>query len=595
MSNLPFVNTHTHIFTEKNIPPLIAKSFVPWPFYYLLHIGLVFRLFKAYKRVKERLKPFWKFQKWVISTIRTTPMVRFIDYIVSLFLTLNVLVFIIDWSGVAESVVWYQDLLNTLKGSFARYVLFFEIPQVHKFVLVGVLLFLYPKIAGLLWSLARKLVAQLKYVPSEETIGFIQRYLTIAEFAKYKSQKGIYDRLIKMYDPGSKVVVLPMDMTYMKAGSPTQSYIAQLDEISQIKAKKQTNHEYLLPFVFVDPRRIETERKKGPKKGTKPFFKWDTVEKTLNGKPQQWMVLKDCVLKDCLEGDSEAGQLNGYFKGIKIYPALGYYPFNEDLLPLWMYCKQRGVPITTHCIEGTIFYRGHMKKKWMHHPIFKDANGEKLKTRVKSNYGLQLNFTHPLNYLVLLEEYYLLEQLGQCGGRVQSLFGYTEGATALRQNLEGLKINLAHYGGTKEWVRYLSADRKDISAELTENPDWGIELFHKQNPLPGSPATLYSKPAWIWDNNFEWFSIISSMMLQYSGIYADISYVLHSDEMKPLLFEILETNQKLAAKILFGTDFFVVRNHKSEKELYAELLTVIGQRNMDRIGKVNPDNFLRTK
>lgn len=365
MTKLPIINTHTHIFTEKNIPPFIAKKFVPWPFYYLLHVGVVFRIFKLYKKIQEKIfEPFWKFQKWVISSIRSTPIIRIFDHLISLILTLNVLLILIKWSGKVETGTWMGDAVDAIEKSFVQYLLFYNYGNIVQIIIIAALLFFYPGIAKMLWALARKLFSQLQYIPSKEALHFIQRYLTIAEFAKYKSQKDIFNRLIKMYDPGSKVVVLPMDMEYMKAGQPPQSYIDQLKEImhcfevkeveivvngeKKIIINKQVNIEYLIPFVFVDPRRIREDKRIDGK----PFFAWDIEKKIENDKTINWVVLKDCFLKDCLEGENSGGKLNGIFKGIKIYPALGYFPFDEDLLPLWAYCEQRNIPITTHCIEG---------------------------------------------------------------------------------------------------------------------------------------------------------------------------------------------------------------------------------------------------
>jgi len=599
MSNLPLINTHTHIFTEKNIAPLIAKKFLPWPFYLLLHIGIVFRIFKFYKWVKERLEPIWAFQTKVISRIRTHLITRYIDYFVPIFLTLNVIIILIDWTDITDPESWIWKLQSFIESSFLSYLVVYNIGTLYRVIIIVALVFLYPGVAKLLWSLASKILTPLKYIPSSKTLKFIQRYLTIAEFAKYKTQKKIFDRLIKMYEPGSKVVVLPMDMEYMKAWKPAQSYIDQINGLHDVIDKKQSNVEYMIPFVFVDPRRIRDKKKKIKKRDGSnkeyPFFDYDIMQKEIDGKTHNEVVLNDCFLRDCLEGKDPNGELNGYFKGIKIYPALGYYPFDEDLLPLWAYCVQHDLPITTHCIEGTIFYRGHIKKEWMQHPIFKFKGGKKLGTRVKSNQELQINFTHPLNYLVLLEEHYLAELVGGSSNKVRALFGYDKETGKISQNLEELKINLAHYGGKEEWMKYQAADRKDLSAELMENPTRGAELFRTQNPKSKKIENLYSKPAWIWDENFEWFTIISSLMLQYTNVYADISYVLHNEEVKPLLYQVLTTNKDLAGKILFGTDFFVVRNHKSEKELYAELLLFIGMESMNRIARINPNKFLKTK
>ena len=581
----PIINTHTHIFTEKNIPPLIAKKFVPWPFYYLLHIGIVFRVFKWIKWVEKKIyDPFKKIQTSTISFIKSTPLLRLLDNLLSIVIILNAIVLILRWSDIGSS--WIGNILNFLEQSIVRYLLIQNVDYYMAFGLIAALVFLYPSITKLIYSVAKGLLTPLKFIPSSASIEFLKRYMTIAEFAKYKTQKSIFDRLIKMYEPGSKMVVLPMDMEYMGAGKPRQSYLNQLQDIENSIQARQTNVEHLIPFLFVDPRRIKKQSK------SEPFFHWDITEKIIDGQAVNWVILKECTLRKCLEGQSPDGSLHGSFKGIKLYPALGYFPFDEELLPLYAYCIQHGIPITTHCVEGTIFYRGDIQKQWLRHPIFKDDKGNPLTTKVKSNFELQINFTHPLNYLVILEEFYLRQKVSHCSNKIKRLFGYVNSDQPLKNNLGDLKINLAHYGGEKEWLRYLSADRKDISAELTENPKLGIELFKKQNPKPNEDPFLWSKPSWIWQEKFEWFSIISSLMLQYKNIYADISYIVHAQSVHPLLNEILNEKPALAKKILFGSDFFVVRNHNSEKEIYSNLLSIIGKDKMNLIARTNPQNFL---
>ena len=37
------------------------------------------------------------------------------------------------------------------------------------------------------------------------------------------------------------------------------------------------------------------------------------------------------------------------FDGIKIYPALGYYPFDKDLISSYEFAQEYEIPITAHC------------------------------------------------------------------------------------------------------------------------------------------------------------------------------------------------------------------------------------------------------
>ena len=378
----------------------------------------------------------------------------------------------------------------------------------------------------------------------------------------------------------SKFVVLPMDMEFMAAGKPKQTYLDQLEEINEIFVKSLKNCDKMIPFLFVDPRRIRGNN-------GKEFFDWEIAEEEVNGVKIKKVVLKDCLVKKYLE-EEKGNKATGNFKGIKLYPALGYYPFDEDLLALYHYCVDHKIPILTHCVKGTIFWRGRIKKEWNTHPVFDRVNYP-LSTRAQNNYELQENFTHPLNYLVLLENQFLYRVLKKSSNaKLKDLFDFDESRKYVTNHLSKLAINIAHYGGVEEWEKYLNIDRSEFGFELMENPNKGLSLTTSQS----TGNVLLSKPADLYNKKVDWFSIISSMMLQYDNVYSDISYILHSSKMMPLLNDMLINNEKLAKKILYGTDFFVVRNHKSEKQLYSDLLATIGKEKMDIISCENPSNWL---
>jgi len=44
----------------------------------------------------------------------------------------------------------------------------------------------------------------------------------------------------------------------------------------------------------------------------------------------------------------------GAFKGVKIYPVMGFTPDDRRLYPIYEYCMRNEVPITTHCENGGI-------------------------------------------------------------------------------------------------------------------------------------------------------------------------------------------------------------------------------------------------
>ena len=88
------------------------------------------------------------------------------------------------------------------------------------------------------------------------------------------------------------------------------------------------------------------------------------------------------------------------------------------------------------------------------------------------------------------------------------------------------------------------------------------------------------------------YTIISSLIIQYPKIYADLSYIIHDQEIIPLLKHTLR-NESLKNKVLFGTDFYVVRNHNSEKDLLAQTMANLSSDEFDLIARDNPINYLK--
>lgn len=113
----------------------------------------------------------------------------------------------------------------------------------------------------------------------------------------------------------------------------------------------------------------------------------------------------------------------------------------------------------------------------------------------------------------------------------------------------------------------------------------GIEFLNSKN-LELSYGGLLD----IW-KNADWYTIISSLMMQYPNVYSDLSYIIHNQEIFPLLKSTIN-NPNLKERILFGTDFYVVRNHNSEKELLAITMANLSTEEFDQIARENPVSFL---
>ena len=203
----------------------------------------------------------------------------------------------------------------------------------------------------------------------------LDRYVRFINITYRKSQQGVFELLMGFYPAQTKFVVLPMDMAYMGAGKIEQSLEAQHQALAEIK---QDYPDRILPFVAVDPRRPEIQTK----------------------------------VVDLIE--------NHGFAGVKLYPPLGYYPFDDRLRPIYAYAEANRVPVLTHCSRGGVYYRGKITKDMLKHP----RTGQPL--RREKHKAFTDVYTDPDNYVYVLDEF------------------------------PNLKLCLAHFGGGKEWEAYLA-------------------------------------------------------------------------------------------------------------------------------------------
>jgi hypothetical protein len=59
----PIINCHTHIFKGENVPPYIAKTFIPWPFYKLLTVPFILWICRGWY-LNDNSPRQWKHKWW---------------------------------------------------------------------------------------------------------------------------------------------------------------------------------------------------------------------------------------------------------------------------------------------------------------------------------------------------------------------------------------------------------------------------------------------------------------------------------------------------------------------------------------------------
>ncbi|WP_422104201.1 hypothetical protein [Winogradskyella sp.] len=637
MSKKPIFNTHAHVFTGNFVPPFLTKTMLPWPIYYLIHTQFFVTLVKWYFDIKNffdydivyrAAKDTWygklyngfrnalkKFQGWLFGQYLLRIPIKIFIY----FLCAIAIFYSIDLFGELlkmDKEGWIAQKLSLIRSWLTATGFDFNLSTNQKLLFILTLLIFIKSSRRFLLFVWNAIFPVLKSALSSGALDVIERYYLLGRFATtYKTQSRIAGRAIRQLPADSGLVILPMDMRFMKAGRTfpnrrqkkiaknnytnddlaknltytesfpnwnykfklnfkfKDSYKYQIIEIDKFYQSSKTadGRKKYYPFLFIDPRRVKDD---------KDFFKWSWNGDLENPK----MVLDDCYVKTVIEDKG--------FCGFKIYPALGYHCFDEYLLPIWRYAAENNIPIMTHCIMGRIYYRGTIKSNWHYHPVFKENDGNSPKFLPESkNYDFQRNFTHPLNYLCLLEPDLLLGALKavkDAGSGALKAFRCEKGQeeNGDLEALKNLKICLAHYGGEDEWIRYMESDRNNYSQELMQRPDFGINLIRQNTTNEFS----WGKVNNIW-MDADWYSIISSMLLQYQNVYADLSYILSKASVYPLIKESVQ-NKALRKKILFGTDFYVVRNHKSDKNLFVDLKSYLGEEKFDLIAIDNPADYL---
>ena len=545
-----FINCHTHTFTGDHVPRYLGKKMLPLGIGYLLTIPLIVNFFRWYENGPKR----WRFQKWYKFWLEIkfkiklfSKKISLILFPISSLLTLDaiLILFLKIFRKICPEPIG-GDRLSSFVHFLEKWYLLPTSSQIFLRVLIVLTVFILIKSGRkIIFFLLRLLYRFLGFFPGPHTTAYFKRYLSIGMFAFHKNQISIFKDMVNEYPQDTRFVVLPMDMDYMAAGTPIRNYMLQLSELREMKLHYSKN---CLPFIFADPRRIKEDA-----------------------------TYIDLIKKCIVEED---------FRGIKIYPALGYYPFDEHLLELMLWACENEIPVLNHCISGVIYYRGDKLSEWFEHPIFRQSTGETgesepLKLYELNNRLFMNQFTHPLNYLGLLDETYLRKLIIKYdNAELNLLFGYTNANTPLLKDLSKLKICFGHFGGEDEWMKFLESDRYIYNNCFNNRPLTGIDF----NP-PGGIENIW--------NFVSWFSIIYSYMIQYPNVYADISYTLHDERIYTLLKSLLNVESGISDKILFGTDFYVVRSQKSDKQMWIDIEGNLEPEQFDLITNANPCKFLK--
>lgn len=208
------------------------------------------------------------------------------------------------------------------------------------------------------------------------------RYVKFVEISRLGGQKEILNECRRFYPSGTSFVPLAMDMSYMGCGLPKRGYWEQLMELAEVADRIPG----VYPFIMLDPRRGNLNK----------YFDYFVKER--------------------------------HFKGVKIYPSLGYFPQDKRLYSYYEYCQANNIPITAHCSPANpVHYKGPERELDEMIREYLPNIGLNNMTR-KEKCAL---FTNPKNWEKVLTDF------------------------------PKLKVNLAHWGSYVEWDRWMSNPSDD--------------------------------------------------------------------------------------------------------------------------------------
>ncbi len=324
------------------------------------------------------------------------------------------------------------------------------------------------------------------------------RYANFLRLMSCEKQEQIFDYLRQFYPRHTltRFVILSMDMAKMKAGKLGRKYTDQLDDLKHLKTKyKNDEFTEIFPFICVDPRR-------------------DGIT---------------ALVEDYVD--------NNGFCGLKLYPPLGYFPYDARLDEIYKIANKKSLPIIAHCSKsGPVYFREKKKKiiEIINKGIDSDI-GIIPKFKGKNSKELCNYFTHPSNYSKILKKY------------------------------KKLRLCLAHFGGASQWDKFLNPSTVGVCEEKKKD----------------------------FDDEESWYNIIYDLLKdpKHKNLYSDISFTLSYRDYIPLL-KILLLNQKVKNKILYGTDFYMTEIHATDRRFGIDIRSYLGEDDFKLIAVDTPMKFL---
>ncbi len=353
----------------------------------------------------------------------------------------------------------------------------------------------------------------------------ISKYISFLEVGTSREQIDIFRDALEVgqkFDTESRMIGLSLNMDHMDdTGQPPKNFNTQLRELKRIK-KYYPDH--FFPFVCVDPRARSGQMMVN---WIKKFF-----ENGLRSK--------------------DSKQVYPFFAGIKMYPALGFFPFDPRLDQLYAYAEKNGIPIMTHCTRVGSQYIG--------------ARIESLIPKKAEMLGPEAGTSDEFDQVKKeihdrIDRYYAMgwvknSDIGD-NDKACDLFGHPQNYVPVMLKYPKLKICLAHMGGDDQML-------------LQQMKEEEIRRMKRKKR-----ESIIEELEIIKTDHYNWASLVKDLMKRHPNMYTDISYTLGAlgnEKVKKEIAEWLDTKDQkekpLGDRVLFGTDFYMTEREARESVLY---------------------------
>jgi len=378
------------------------------------------------------------------------------------------------------------------------------------------------------------------YGKASDKRGEVDKYVAFLDAGTDATQLEVFQTALaagKTFDPAIRIVGLTLNMDHMDSQPSKRqiSFITQLDEIKDIKRYYPTN---FFPFLGIDPRQA----------GGLDLVKW--------AKP----YFESGVA-------TNEGKVFPYFSGIKLYPALGFFPFDPRLEELYRYAEENHLPVMTHCTRvGSQYIGDQIESLIPDQPAMIDMAGNPAIATAKTSIEKRIK-----DYKDPSRQWIKNSKIGD-NDLACDLFGHPENYIPILEKFPNLRLCLAHMGGSNEVIKSMDSKSK-------------LDQIRKVDQL-------------------SWFEHIQNMMRKYPNLYTDVSYTLSdfydtNGKVFTSTFAFLNTpvdpadptKGKFGDRVLFGTDFFMTEQERREPELYATTKANLSTW-WDILGRVNTQKYL---